>query len=136
MTRQEIAATIIEDMRRGYLEVQGLQRCEHDHDFDALVSDIIDDLEILAAKYRGLLQALYEAPEPGQSFDHEQAIQEYTALMEAGPLAENEPALRMLVEQAHAQGLYFEYDRDAQKYRLVSPESLLAMERRDENQSL
>ena len=62
MTRQEIAAIIIEDLRRGPLEAQGLQRCEHEHDFHALVSDIIDDLEILAAKYRGLLQALYAAP--------------------------------------------------------------------------
>ncbi len=123
MTKQEIAAIIIEDLRRGLLEAQGLQYCEHDHDFHALVSDIIDDLEILATKYRGLLQTLYEVPEGREPFDHEQAIAAYAALMEAGPLAENEQALRTLIEQAYAHGLYFDYDRDARQYRLVSPAS-------------
>lgn len=47
------------------------------------------------------------------------AIAEYTRLMEAGPLAENEEALHLLLEQAYARGFYFDYDREAQCYRLV-----------------
>ena len=56
-----------------------------------------------------------------EPFDHEQAIQAYTALMEAGPCGENEQALRTLIEQAYAHGLYFDYDREAEMYCLVSP---------------
>jgi hypothetical protein len=60
--------------------------------------------------------------EETESFNQEQAIQNYTRLMEAGPLAENEEELRALIEQAYAHGLYFDYDREAQQYCLVSPE--------------
>lgn len=56
------------------------------------------------------------------AFDHEQAIQDYQRLMEAGPLTENEEELRTLLERAYAQGLYFDYDRDKQIYILVSPQ--------------
>jgi hypothetical protein len=42
---------------------QRLQRGVHGHDFTALVSDPIHDLTTLAVKYKGLLQALYAAPE-------------------------------------------------------------------------
>jgi hypothetical protein len=53
-------------------------------------------------------------------FNQEQAIKDYTRLMEAGPLAENEEVLSRLVEQAYAYGLYFEYDRDKRSYVLMS----------------
>jgi len=53
-------------------------------------------------------------------FDQEQALREYTILMEAGPLAENEQALRLLVNRASRAGLYFDYDRGVGKYCLVS----------------
>lgn len=49
-------------------------------------------------------------------FDQEQAIKDYTRLMEAGPLAENEEELHSLIEQGYAHGLYFDYDRDRQTY--------------------
>lgn len=52
----------------------------------------------------------------GATYDQEQAIQDYTRLMEAGPLAENEEELRMLIEQAYAHGNYFDYDRDKRSY--------------------
>jgi hypothetical protein len=61
-TRQEIAAIVKEDARRGVMEAARLERCEHDHDFDALLRSIIDDCAILAEKYKGLLQSLYAAP--------------------------------------------------------------------------
>jgi hypothetical protein len=47
------------------------------------------------------------------------AIAAYTRLMDAGPLTENEEALRSLLEQAYARGLYFDYDRGTQSYHLV-----------------
>src|SRR6266700_5016 len=50
------------------------------------------------------------------TYDQEQAIQDYTRLMEAGPLAENEEELRMLIEQAYAHDMYFDYDRDKRSY--------------------
>src|SRR5260221_3233231 len=61
---QVVAATIIEDLRRESLDAQRLERAEHDHDFSALVTTIIEDLETLVAKYKGLLQALDGGPEP------------------------------------------------------------------------
>jgi hypothetical protein len=59
---REIAATISDDLRREALEATRLQRCEHDHDFSALVTDIIKDLEVMAARYKDLLQSLYAVP--------------------------------------------------------------------------
>lgn len=58
------------------------------------------------------------ATEPGnlESFNQEQAIQDYTRLMEAGPLTENEEELHALIEQAYAHGMYFDYDRDKRSY--------------------
>ncbi|SRR6266487_63254 len=65
-TREEVAATIIDDMRREALEVARLQRCDQDHDFKPLVTSIIEDLEVLAEKYKGLLQSLYPESEVEQ----------------------------------------------------------------------
>lgn len=50
------------------------------------------------------------------TFNQEQAIRDYTRLIEAGPLAENAEELRALLEQAYAQGLYFDYDRGKRSY--------------------
>ena len=50
------------------------------------------------------------------TYDQEQAIKDYTRLMEAGPLAENEKELRALIEQAYAHDMYFDYDRDKRSY--------------------
>ncbi len=55
-------------------------------------------------------------------FNQEQAIADYTRLMEAGPLAENEAELQALIEQAHVQGMYFDYDREKRSYVLRQPE--------------
>ncbi len=54
-----------------------------------------------------------------ESFDQEQAIADYTRLMEAGPVAENEKELQALIERANAQGMYFDYDRESRAYVLV-----------------
>jgi len=50
------------------------------------------------------------------AYDQEQAIRDYTCLMEAGPLAENEEELRTLIERAYAHNMYFDYDRDKRSY--------------------
>jgi hypothetical protein len=57
-----VAATLSEGLRRELQEAIRLQRCEHDHDFSALATTIIEDLETLTEKYKSLLQSLYAAP--------------------------------------------------------------------------
>jgi hypothetical protein len=55
-------------------------------------------------------------------FDEQQAILEYTRLMEAGPVASNEERLQVLIEQAYAHGKYFDFDYQANAYRLIGQE--------------
>lgn len=59
---REIATTIFDDLRREALEATRLQHCEHDHDFNALVADIIQDVGVMAERYKTLLQSLYAVP--------------------------------------------------------------------------
>jgi hypothetical protein len=59
---RELAATIDDDLRKEVREAVRLQRCEQDHDFNALVKSIIGDLEVMATKYKSLLESLYAAP--------------------------------------------------------------------------
>ncbi len=63
MTRQEIVTAIVEDLKRELLEAQGLERCEDDHDFAALMFTFVDDLAGLAAKYNMLLQEFLASQE-------------------------------------------------------------------------
>jgi hypothetical protein len=56
--------------------------------------------------------ALVEMNRQQPTYDQEQAIKDYTRLMEAGPLAENEEELQALIWQAYAHNRYFDYDRD------------------------
>jgi hypothetical protein len=58
MTRQEIAAIIIDDLRKEALEAHRLERIDHDHDFTPMVRTIIDDLTTLAERFSTLMQDL------------------------------------------------------------------------------
>jgi len=60
--------------------------------------------------------ALTEMNKQQPTYDQEQATRNYTRLMEAGPLAENEEELHVLIEQAYAHNMYFDYDRDKRSY--------------------
>ncbi len=51
-----------------------------------------------------------------EDYDQEQAIKDYTRLMEAGSQASNEEALQALIEQAYAHNMYFDYDREKGSY--------------------
>jgi hypothetical protein len=57
--------------------------------------------------------------------NEQQAIADYTRLMEAGPIIQNEERLRALIEWAHAHGKYFDHDRQTNAYRLVGGEQVI-----------
>jgi hypothetical protein len=63
MTKQEIVATIVEDLKRELLEAQGLERCENDHDFATLLFTFANDLAGLAARYNEALQEFLASQE-------------------------------------------------------------------------
>ena len=63
MTRQEIVAAIVEDLKRELLEAQRLEHGGDVHDFAALMFTFVDDLAGLAAKYHVLLQEFLASEE-------------------------------------------------------------------------
>jgi hypothetical protein len=64
MDKPELAALIINALRKEVLEAQKLERADHDHDFNALVASIIDDLATMQERFSQLATALY-AEQPG-----------------------------------------------------------------------
>lgn len=63
MNKQKIIDTMREDLKRQLLEVGHLGFADQDHDFSTAVRSIALDLEILAMKYRSMLEDM--SPEPG-----------------------------------------------------------------------
>lgn len=53
--REQITASITNDLKREVYEAQRLSRVERDHEFTALISDISNDLKTLAERYEHML---------------------------------------------------------------------------------
>jgi hypothetical protein len=86
-----------------------------------LIETLVDELRSeLEYQHKRLDEArdaaLAELNKQQPAYNQEQAIRDYTCLIEAGPLTENEEELRALIEQAYAHNMYFDYDRDKHSY--------------------